>query len=178
MSDSLRPEARSLSDWGVAALLAEHPAHGFEIALTFAKNGPLGEVWTIRRQQVYRALAHLEEAGVARPVRAEESPSGPMRTVYELTDAGATEVDAWLQRPVERLRDVRHALLLKLALLERRGLDARPLVRAQRASAHEMVRHCRVHVDDATGPERIVVAWRLESGRALLRLLARWPADK
>ncbi len=39
---------------------------------------------------------------------------------------------AWLTAPVAHLRDVRSALLLKLVLLERLGLDPAELITAQR----------------------------------------------
>lgn len=162
----------------MAGALAERPAHGFELARIFAADGPLGLVWTVRRQQIYRALNHLEAAGAARAAHSEESPSGPTRTVYELTEAGRRDVDAWLARPVERLRDVRHVLLLKLALSHRRGRDVGQLVRAQRAEARRMARLCRRRLGDATGPERIVLAWRAESAEAVLRLLEDWPPDE
>jgi len=165
--------APSLSDRGVAALLAERPTHGFEVAGVFGKDGPLGIVWTIQRQQVYRALRHLVAEGLAEPVREEESHRGPARTVYALTELGATEVEAWLLAPVGRLRSVRHELLLKLAFLERRGGDPAPLVREQRRIAVEMVRQCALRLEEVEAEERIVLAWRLESARALLGMLDR-----
>jgi DNA-binding PadR family transcriptional regulator len=163
--------ARTLNDWGVLALLAERPAHGFQLAKAFAKEGELGLVWAIQRQQVYRALEHLERDGLVVPVRQEVARTGPPRTVYEATPAGRDAVRAWLDEPVERLRQVRHALLLKLAFLARRGREAGPLLAAQRPLAERMVASCEMRVDEAPSTERIVLAWRLESARALLRFL-------
>ncbi len=176
----------SLSDRAVAGLLAERPSHGFEVATVFAKEGPLGIVWTIQRQQVYRALRHLVAGGLAEPVREEESLHGPARTVYALTAFGADEVETWLWAPVGRLRSVRHELLLKLAFLGRRGRDPAPLVRSQRRIAVEMARQCELRLAEAEAEaetdveveagERIVLAWRLASARALLEMLDRlWP---
>jgi DNA-binding PadR family transcriptional regulator len=163
--------ARSLNDWGVLALLAERPAHGFQLAKAFAKEGELGLVWAIQRQQVYRALEHLERDGLVRRLRQEEGGSGPPRTVYAATEAGQGAVATWLEEPVERLRQVRHALLLKLAFLARRGRDADPLLAAQRPLAERMVVACERRLGGAPPTERIVLAWRLESARALLRFL-------
>lgn len=164
-------EERSLNDWGVLALLAERPAHGFQLAKAFAKDAELGQVWTIQRQQVYRALEHLERSGWVRSVREEESRSGPPRTVHAVSESGRRAVDAWLAQPVGRLRDVRHTLLLKLTFLERAGREATPLLRAQRRLADEMVASCERRSAGATARERIVLAWRLESARALARFL-------
>src|SRR6056297_2631284 len=168
----------SLTDRGVAGLLAEAPTHGFEVATVFAKDGPLGIVWTIQRQQVYRALRHLVAEGLAEPVREEESRHGPARTVYALTAFGRDEVEAWLLAPVGRLRSVRHELLLKLAFLERRGSDPAPLIREQRRIAVAMVRQCELRLEEGEAEERIVLAWRLESARALLGMLDRLGAPR
>jgi PadR family transcriptional regulator AphA len=164
------PDERPLNDWAVAGVLAERPAHGFDVARVLGRDGPLGLVWTVRRQQVYRALDHLSAQDAARPLREEPGRGGPPRTVYALTDTGRAEVDRWLDRPVGRLREVRHALLLKLALLERRDRDPGPLLRAQRREATAMRAACEAAtpVDPAA---RLVTAWRRESAEALLRLL-------
>jgi PadR family transcriptional regulator AphA len=161
---------RSLNDWAVAGLLAERPAHGFDLARALGPDGALGLVWTVRRQQVYRALDHLRRQGSARALRDEPGKGGPPRTVVALTPRGRSEVDRWLNAPVGRLREVRHALLLKLALLDRRGLDPVPLLRAQREVATSMRATCEAArpVDPAA---RLVTAWRRESADALLRLL-------
>lgn len=162
---------RSLNDWAVLALIAEAPAHGFHVAKAFAKEGALGEVWSIQRQQVYRAIEHLEAARLLTVAREEESRSGPPRTVYAVTRRGERAVDAWLFEPVDRLRDVRHHLLLKLVFLVRRGRDLAPLLAAQRRLAVEMIERCERAWHDAGDERRVVLAWRRESARALLRLL-------
>lgn len=164
------PDDRSLNDWAVAGVLAERPAHGFDVARVLGREGPLGLVWTVRRQQVYRALDHLSAHGAARALRDEPGAGGPPRTVYALTPQGRAEVDRWLDAPVGRLREVRHALLLKLALLERRGSDPTPLLRAQREAATAMRARCAA-ARPVDPPARLVTAWRRESAEALLRLL-------
>jgi len=163
-------DERPLNDWAVAGVLAERPAHGFDVARVLGRDGPLGLIWTVRRQQVYRALDHLCAHGAAHALRQEPGRGGPPRTVYALTDEGGAEVDRWLDAPVGRLREVRHALLLKLALLERRGSDPTPLLRAQREAAAAMRAAC--EAARPTDPAaRLVTAWRRESATALLRLL-------
>ncbi len=57
---------------------------------------------------------------------------GPNRTMLETTPAGREAVRGWLREPVEHVRDVRTVLLVKLLLLERRGVDRSSLVRDQR----------------------------------------------
>src|SRR5262249_44873611 len=44
-----------------------------------------------------------------------ESGRGPQRTIYAATPAGHEAAAAWLDTPVEHVRDVRSHLLIKLA---------------------------------------------------------------
>lgn len=160
----------SLTDWAVAGVLAEAPAHGFELARTLAREGELGVIWSVRRAQIYRALDHLVERTWAQPLREEPGRGGPTRQVHAITSAGRAAVNGWLVTPVPRLRDVRHALLLKLALTARRGMDPAPLLRAQREEARAMLAGCEADAPE-TPTDALVVAWRRESAQALLRLL-------
>ncbi len=66
--------------------------------------------------------------------RRREAAAGPARVVYGPTRRGRRAVRRWLATPVAHLRDVRGALLLKLVLAKRLGVDVRPLVEAQRAA--------------------------------------------
>src|SRR5262249_37037548 len=121
------------SEWAVLALLAEGPTHGFAIARAIGEGGEIGRVWSLRRPRVYYAIEALIRAGFARPPGTEASRSGPARTVLEITPDGGRAIDAWLQTPVEHIRDARSQLLLKLLFLERRQADPGPLLVAQRA---------------------------------------------
>ena len=94
------PDALSLTDWVVLALVAEEPRHGFAVAKELAPDATLGEAWTVRRPLVYRAIDHLRDAGLVEPVRTEAGAQGPHRTVYRATRSGATRVTRWLDRPV------------------------------------------------------------------------------
>ena len=50
------PDAPPLTDWVVLALVVEQPRHGFALARELAADGALGEVWTVPRPLVYRAI--------------------------------------------------------------------------------------------------------------------------
>src|SRR6201999_199226 len=104
---------------------------GFGLAKALAPDGEIGDVWTVPRQLVYRALTKLEELELITPV-APEAGAGPVRTIVSLTPAGRRAVDRWLYEPAARVRDARSMLLLKLVFLERRGRDTRPLLERQR----------------------------------------------
>ncbi|MCL6567669.1 MAG: PadR family transcriptional regulator [Meiothermus silvanus] len=167
----------STSDWAVLAALAEGESHGFQIASLFAAGGGLGEIWKIQRPQVYRALEHLTEAGLAQAVRQEPGLSGPQRTVFALTPAGRKAVRAWLYAPVTRLRLGRSDLRLKLAFLFRSGADWKPLLLAQREHYQKALDTLEAQEPQEKGVGRIALLWRLENARAGLRFVERLLAE-
>lgn len=166
----------SLSDYAVLALLAEAPAHGFALASCFAKGGELGEIWTIQRPQVYRALEHLQARALIRPLR-EEAGEGPPRTVYGLTPLGERLLAQWLNAPVRHLREARGALLLKLIFLARAGCDASALLSAQRAVFAELEARLQARLAQATPLERLALRWRLAMLAAALEFVTEQLAE-
>ena len=114
------------------AIVDEEPAHGFAIASLTAAGAALGRVWQTPRPVVYRAIGRLEELGLVVPV-GEQPGRGPLRQMFAATDEGTAEVGRWLVTPALHVRDVRSQLLMKLALLDRRGVDPAELLERQRA---------------------------------------------
>lgn len=141
------------------AVVRERPAHGFAIAALTARGGDLGRVWQMPRPVIYRALSRLEAAGLVVPTDV-ESGGGPPRTVYAVTDAGRDAVDAWLAEPVRHVRELRSHLLMKLALLDRRGLPIGPLVDAQRAALEPVLDAVAAERARADGFDAVLLSWR------------------
>jgi DNA-binding PadR family transcriptional regulator len=127
-----RREGLSLNEWAVLACLVERPRHGYDIASELAPAAPLGAVWRVSRPLVYRALDRLGALSLVDPHQAEPGASGPPRQVFGPTPAGRARLATWLAAPVDHLRDVRGALLLKLVVAERLAVDTAPLLDAQR----------------------------------------------
>lgn len=178
----MKTRAQSLSklsttDWAVLAALAEGEAHGFQIAGFFSGEGELGGIWKVQRPQVYRALEHLTQAGLARAVRQEAGVSGPQRTVFALTPSGKRAVRAWLRTPVSRLRLARSELRLKLAFLLRSNADWEPLLLAQREEYRRALASFEALAAQETGIRRMALLWRLESAQAGLRFVERILAE-
>jgi PadR family transcriptional regulator AphA len=167
-----RQRAKELStgEWAVLALLAEGPNHGFALAKALAPTGVIGQIWTLPRPLVYRALEILEEFGLIKPGRTEQG-SGPRRTILAATPRGKRMVAEWLQAPVEHVRDARSLLMLKLAYLHRSGTDPTPLLGEQRSRLELVVRSLRRRAREAEGFDRILALWRLESTRGLIRFI-------
>ena len=160
----------SLTEWAVLALLSEAPSHGFAIARTLSRATPLGEVWTVPRPLVYRALGRLEEHGLIVEAGEEPGDPGPRRMVYEVTGKGRKAAAQWRAEPVRHLRDVRSALLAKVLLRQRAGEPLTPLVAEQRAVFLPLFERLAEQFGDAQS-ERVVAAWRHESSQAVARLL-------
>jgi DNA-binding PadR family transcriptional regulator len=46
-------------EWAVLGILCEGPAHGFGIARRLVETATIGQVWTMNRPAVYRAIRDL-----------------------------------------------------------------------------------------------------------------------
>jgi PadR family transcriptional regulator AphA len=160
----------ALPEWTVLAVVRERPAHGFAIAALTARGGDLGRVWQMPRPVIYRALSRLEEAGLVTPGDV-ESGGGPPRTVYEITDDGRAAVDGWLAEPVRHVREIRSHLLMKLALLDRRGLPSASLVAAQRTALVPVLASVEAEREQSEGFDTVLLSWRVGNLRAALRFL-------
>lgn len=165
------PGASPLTDWVVLALVAEGPRHGFALAKELTADAALGEVWTVPRPLVYRAIDHLRDAGRIAPVRTEAGTKGPHRTVYRITRSGSAQLRRWLDQPVAHPRDVRTELLVKLVLRARRGHPLAPLARAQLDRFAPTTDAFEQRARGAQGPDRVVARWRVESIAAIRRTL-------
>ncbi len=97
----LRPEFVALG------LLAEGPAHGYELFRRFKAS--LGSLWRISESQFYATLKRIEARGLAGPagearasaVPADEVPRGgvPAPRVLSLSAEGRALFEAWLAEP-------------------------------------------------------------------------------
>ena len=111
------------------ALLAEGPAHGYELKLALEHR--FGSVLPpLNAGQVYTTLGRLERDGL---VRGSDVPrDARQKRVYELTDAGRDALADWVAAPstATRLRD---EFFLKLVLAGLTGIaDPRTLIERQR----------------------------------------------
>jgi DNA-binding PadR family transcriptional regulator len=163
---------RSLAEYVVLAVVAEAPVHGFAIARLVAPGAPIGQIYTIRRPIVYRALARLLDVGLIEVAGFQVGEAGPQRTAYRVSPAGSECVLSWLATPVAHTRQMRTDFLAKLVLRERAGLDIQPLIRAQRATLAPIVEALKGRKSQVVGSaEQLVIAWRLETALATLRFL-------
>jgi len=156
----------------VLCVAAENAAHhGFAIAAQLGRGPRLVLSGMSPGRRVYRTLERLAGLGLIRVVGQERSSTGPVRQLCEVTPAGRELAGAWLGRPARHGRDVRSELLVKLALLDRAGVNASDLVRAQRDQLAPIAGGLEERLRSAEGPERTVMLWRREAISATLRFL-------
>jgi DNA-binding PadR family transcriptional regulator len=169
------PEPRApelpLTEWLILSLCCEGPTHGFAIARLLAQQGELGQVWRVPKPVIYRGLARLGQLGLVRTVGEQATSMGPARSVLEATPAGRQAVAGWLVTPVRHIRDVRSELMIKLALLDRSGTDARPLLKAQQEQLAPIAAALARRLGPASGFDRTLILWRYETVSAALRFL-------
>ena len=153
------------------ALLCERPAHGWAIASQLTPDGDLGGVWTMGRPLVYRSLEILEARGLIESAGHEPGIRGPNRTILRPTVAGREALMSWLGEPVDHVRDVRSLLLLKLVFADRLAVNVRPMLAAQHDANAAAVAALEERIGRSRGTERILLRFRLESTRAVLRFI-------
>jgi DNA-binding PadR family transcriptional regulator len=158
-------------EWAVLALLCERPAHGWAIASQLTPDGALGGVWTMGRPLVYRSIEILEHRELIEAAGFEPGIRGPNRTILAPTAAGRDALMRWLAEPVDHVRDVRSLLLLKLVFADRLAVDARPMLEAQHDANAAAVAALEQRMPASAGTERILLRFRLESTRAVLRFV-------
>jgi PadR family transcriptional regulator AphA len=161
-----------LGEWACLGVLSQGPTHGFAVAARLKPSGDIGRVWTMSRPLTYRALDQLVAKGCAQAVAVEPGIAGGNRTILAITRRGRALVREWVVTPVDHLRDLRSALLLKLVLAELLRIDVSGLVRAQRSKVSELA----AALGDPD-PHDVVALWRDESARAALRFLDRLDAE-
>jgi DNA-binding PadR family transcriptional regulator len=161
----------SLAEWLVLCLIREQPQHGFALARQLGPDGDLGQIWRVPKPVIYRALQRLEQLGLVSSGEQEPSSQGPARSPVTATREGGRQAAAWLDQPASHNRDVRSELLVKLALLDRIGADARPLLDAQRDQLEPVAAALADRLSDATGFDRTLILWRCETVSATLRFL-------
>lgn len=164
-------ERLSLADWLVLCLVREEPTYGLILVGLLARDGTLGQVWSVPKAVVYRALQRLEVLGLIRTVGEQRTSQGPVRSLYQATAAGEAAAAAWLGTPVQHPRDVRSELMVKLALLDRSGTDSRDLLQAQLARLLPVAAALDDRLRATTGFEHTLVLWRHEAMAATLRFL-------
>lgn len=164
-----RPGARqepSLAEFVCLALIAEGVEHGWAVGSLLSSDGQVGRIWSLSRPLTYRAIDLVVDRNLVTRHGTEQG-RGRERTILRVTATGRPAIRAWLDAPVEHLRDVRTELLVKLELRRRAGLPTRPLIVSQQTHFADTIDALTTTSDE----EDLVDVWRRESARAVRRFL-------
>lgn len=161
----------SIGEWAVLALLCERPAHGYAIAAAMAPDGEIGQIWSLGQPLAYRALQVLQRLELVEVSGERAGAGAPRRTELRATARARRQVAQWLAEPVQRPRDLRSELLLKLAFTRRRRRPLAPLLRAQRELLETRVAELEQERRDAPATLVDVIRWRSISAEAGIRFV-------
>ena len=151
----------------VLALIVHEPRHGWALQEVLSPRGEIGQAWTLSKQLVYRAIDSLVDAGLARRT-APKDGGGAERVTISATTSGRRHAMAWLDTPVEHLRDVRTELVVKVMLREQFELPISRFIQRQRQQFEPLI--VAIETTQAKTP---VHMWRRESASAVKRFLTR-----
>lgn len=151
-------ESPPLAESTCLALVAEHEpgVHGWHLVRTMAPDGAIGRIWSLSRPLTYRALDRLEEQGLITRDRSSR------RHLMGVTARGRRARDAFIDSPVDHIRDLRTAFLVKCELRARLGLGSADLARRQLDQLDERL-DALIRGDS---PDDVVSAWRSRSAAA------------
>jgi DNA-binding PadR family transcriptional regulator len=151
-------------------LLAERPAHGYELSKTFSGEGDLSSVCRLGLSQLYADLNKLESLGL---VAEAADPSRAGKKVYSLADSGRRQLEQWLARPVSGASWLRVDFMAKLYFARRRG-SQRVLIAEQARVLEEEIQGLREQrtVDGFRGEVAGAYEELAASGLAWLRKLS------
>lgn len=118
-------------------LLESGPRHGYDLKRTFDEK--FGHDRPLHYGQVYATMSRLLKNGLVE-VDGVESDGGPERKRYAITDAGITDVAAWLAQPEKPEPYLQSTLYTKVVLALLTGRDAADLLDAQRSEHLRLMR--------------------------------------
>lgn len=118
-------------------LLSPHPAHGYDLKRSY--DDRFGGEKPLAYGQVYAALARLLGNGLIE-VAAVEAGEGPDRKRYAITDAGVTELRAWLAAPEPPSGYLQSTLYTKVVLALLSSGSAQEVLDVQRAAHLQQMR--------------------------------------
>src|SRR6516165_6519699 len=118
-------------------LLELEPSHGYDLKRDY--DAYFGRGKQLPFGQVYATLGRLARDG--KVVAGDAEPgAGPDRKRYVITEAGATEVEAWLAEPAEPEPHLQTVLFTKVVLALMLGRPADRYLDAQRAAHLQRMR--------------------------------------
>lgn len=119
--------------FGLLALLAEAPTHGYQLKTDFERR--TANQWALNIGQVYTTLQRLERDGLV-----QATGSDGDRHAFRITHDGRRQLDAWFVSPVVPEGPPRDELTIKVLLAVAAGdLDVTEVLQRQRTASVEQL---------------------------------------
>jgi DNA-binding PadR family transcriptional regulator len=134
------------------ALLRNGPAHGYDLKRDHDAWFP--DARPLAFGQVYATLGRLERGGLVEVLET-RAGSGPERTVYALTDGGASELAAWLAEPAAAAATSTDEIVRKTVAALRIGGDPGAFLARQRTAHLRRMRELAAHPPEADPAARL-----------------------
>ncbi|WP_182113738.1 MULTISPECIES: PadR family transcriptional regulator [unclassified Actinotalea] len=148
-------------------LLQSGPCHGYDLKRSYDER--FGHGRPLAYGQVYSTLARLLKHGL---VEVEPEPGeGPDRKRYAITDAGVSDVGAWLAEPEKPEPYLQSTLYTKVVLALLTGRDATEVLDTQRAEHLRLMRELTRRKTDGDLADQLVCDHALFHLEADLRWL-------
>ncbi|MEJ7568857.1 MAG: tRNA (N6-threonylcarbamoyladenosine(37)-N6)-methyltransferase TrmO [Gaiellaceae bacterium] len=161
----------SLTEWAALGVLCEARVHGWAVAAALLPDGEIGRVWSSSRPLTYRAISVLRDRGYVVEAGNQASRGGPERRLLGVSAKGRRAFRSWRSGPVEHVRELRSALMLKLLFHDRAGVETGELLERQRELLLAQERAVGLRVIRSSGFDRVLDLWRLSSVRAAIRFV-------
>ncbi len=135
MSNNVENATSQTTELALLGFLRDGPRHGYAIYRELSQVNDMWLIWRMKQSQLYAILTRFEEKGLLSSFREESIQGRPPRKMYQLTKRGIAAFASWLTLPVERGRQFRLDLLIKLFFAQRDGKETlTKLLRAQKAT--------------------------------------------
>ncbi|MEL6160153.1 MAG: PadR family transcriptional regulator [Cyanobacteria bacterium J06623_5] len=99
--------------YAILAALFNQPCSGYDLVKRFNKSVEC--FWSASHQQIYKALAKLEEEGQVSSEKIEQE-NRPNKKLYTVTDSGRQQLQAWIAETEEDIAPLKSDLLVKLSV--------------------------------------------------------------
>lgn len=159
-------------EFAILAILRVRPMHGYDMAAFLAAEGLL-DVLPMEQSTLYTYLRNLEARALVSWTE-ERIGNRPPRKTYALTTTGHGTVEAWLRRPVQRMREIRLEFLLKVFFLGRIDPAAMDALLADQVALCERYLARLAERVPGTPFERLVLASRRSAAEATLAWLSEY----
>ncbi|MEL6469660.1 MAG: PadR family transcriptional regulator [Cyanobacteria bacterium J06623_4] len=99
--------------YAILAALFNQPCSGYDLVKRFNKSVEC--FWSASHQQIYKALAKLEEEGHVSSEKIEQE-NRPNKKLYTVTDSGRQQLQTWIAQTEEEIAPLKSDLLVKLSV--------------------------------------------------------------